>query len=172
MRGGLSFHRRGGYHPPAGLRFPFTFCHAGGVCRGFSSSSRKVFERGRGGWGCRVNSPCISLLSLQISSFFLCPCYRQREKWAAALHIFMYLQQLFDRWTALCADGRIIASLRDGSKEPAGVKVKHIAPHSTIAYLSLLVTGECSPHPPLRGPSSPPGKALEDRPTGKGLSPM
>ena len=46
-------------------------------------------------------------------------------------------------------------------KEQAGAKSKHIALHSAIAYLSLTTTGECSPHPPLRGPPSPPGKALK-----------
>ena len=53
------------------------------------------------------------------------------------------------------------ASLRDGSKEQAGAKVKHCALHGTIVYLSLSVIVVCSPHPPLRGSPSPPGKALK-----------
>ena len=45
-------------------------------------------------------------------------------------------------------------------KEHAGEKVKHGALRGTIVYLSLPVTGECSPHPPLCRPLSPPGKAM------------
>ena len=44
----------------------------------------------------------------------------------------MYLQPFFDRWTAICANGRILASLRHGSREPAGVKVKDGAWHGAI----------------------------------------
>ena len=45
-------------------------------------------------------------------------------------------------------------------KEHAGEKAKHGALRGTIVYLSLPVTGECSPHPPLCRPLSPPGKAM------------
>ena len=67
---------------------------------------------------------------------------------------FYALRQILGKWLDPCADGRIIASLRDGSKEPAGVKVKHGALHGTIVCLSLSVIVVCSPHPPLCGPPS------------------
>ena len=44
----------------------------------------------------------------------------------------------------------------------SGSKVKHGALHGTIVYLSLSVIVVCSPHPPLRGPPSPLGKALKE----------
>ena len=65
------------------------------------------------------------------------------------------------KWKDRCADDRLIASLRDGSKEQAGSKVKHVALRSTTAYLSFSATVECSPHTPLCDPPSPPGKALK-----------
>ena len=74
---------------------------------------------------------------------------------------FYALRQILGKWIDPCADGRIIASLRDGSKEQAGAKVKHGALHGTIVCLSLSVIVVCSPHPPLRGPPSPLGKALK-----------
>ena len=78
---------------------------------------------------------------------------------------FYALQQIFDKWIGplrrwpdcLPPGGR---GTTKWWKEPAGVQVKHVSLHGTIVYLSLSVIVVCSPHPPLRGPPSPLGKAL------------
>ena len=67
---------------------------------------------------------CLLAFFAKIATFSLFLLLTKKKDCRCVYLICIYLQLLFDRWTALCSNGRILASLREGGGPRSGGRSK------------------------------------------------